>query len=347
MQSIDPISALFAKKIGNPTPKPLILAPMAGVTDPPFRRLARRFGADLTVSEMIPSQAMIRMGQKGGRLSTSLREESPLAVQIAGREPGEMVRAAQMNVARGAEIIDINMGCPVKKIIKGGAGAALLKDEGLVDAILEAVVAAVAVPVTVKIRLGWTHDSLNGHRIAQIAEARGVRMIAVHGRTRSQMYSGVADWEAIARIKRVVSIPVIGNGDVRSPRDAEKMLAISGTDGVMIGRGALGNPWLFREVKHYLTYGAEGDSTAAAPPAPPSPTPRERLEVVREHFQGLLDFHGAHTGNLLARKHLSWYSRGLPGSADFRSRVNLSRSPEETWGFIDTFFAALPDQEAA
>ncbi|OSM06198.1 putative nifR3 family TIM-barrel protein [Magnetofaba australis IT-1] len=306
---------------------------MAGVTDAPFRYLARKYGADMAVSEMIASQAMVRNVGKSLRMSDTLADkpETPLAVQIAGGDPEVLSEAARMNVERGAEIIDINMGCPVKKIVKGQAGAALLRDEALVARIIRAVVAAVAVPVTVKIRLGWDDETRNALRIAAIAQEEGARLLTVHGRTRAQMYRGSADWDAIAQVKASTALPVVGNGDITDAEDAAAKWRASGVDALMIGRGAMGRPWLFRQIDELLRYGKQ----------PQEPGVAERYAIAREHLQLLLDFHGAVSGNRLARKHLAWYTRGLRGGAAFRDAVNHSEDPLGTLQLLDDFFAPL------
>lgn len=312
MQTRDAIERLFSPGESGLRHPPLILAPMAGVTDLPFRRMAHRFGAALTVSEMIASQAMIRRVPVCLKLSDPGEGTGPFAVQIAGADPEAMARAARMQEGLGAGIIDINMGCPVRKIVGSGAGAALLRDESLAGRVMEAVVRAVTVPVTVKIRLGWDESSRNGLAIARIAEASGVRCLTVHGRTRAQMYSGCADWGAIGEIKSRVSIPVVGNGDVTTPERARRLWRETGVDGLMIGRAALGHPWIFREVAHYL---ATGELL-------PPPAAAERGEVIVGHFREMIAHHGPHTGHLLARKHLGWFTRGLPDGARFRDRLN-------------------------
>ncbi|MBF0177498.1 MAG: tRNA dihydrouridine synthase DusB [Magnetococcales bacterium] len=322
----------FANKNGTP----LLLAPMAGVTDGPFRLLAQRMGADLTISEMVASQAMVRQTKGCREKTTSLEREMPLAVQIAGADPEVMAKAARMHVDLGAGMIDINMGCPVRKIIKGGAGAALMRDECLAGRIMEQVVKAVPVPVTIKIRLGWDAEHLNGLQIARIAEASGIHWLTVHGRTRAQMYNGQADWAQIAEIKRQISIPVIGNGDITTPAVAARCLADSGVDALMIGRGALGRPWIFRQIDHHLRTGSHW----------PDPPLAERFQVARDHFESLLTFHGPVTGNLLARKHLAWYSRGLSGSATFRQEINHTVDATATRDCMQRFFATHLDAEA-
>ncbi|MBF0186546.1 MAG: tRNA dihydrouridine synthase DusB [Magnetococcales bacterium] len=326
----------IAQLLCNDKKKPLILAPMAGVTDPPFRALCRRFGADFTVSEMVASQAMIRHTERSLKASVSLEGE-PLWVQIAGSDPEIMAQAARLNVERGADIIDINMGCPVKKIIKNGAGAALLRDPDRITAIVEAVRSEVKTPVTVKIRLGWDASSKNYMEIGKRLEQCGVAALTVHGRTRAQMYRGSADWQAIGEVKNSLSIPVIGNGDVRTPHDARSLLDTSNADAVMVGRAAMGYPWIFRDIAHFLNDGTE-----------PTPiTPEERLAVGREHFMALLAFHGPVTGNRLARKHLAWHLKGLPNAATLRNRINRTRTPEETLEILDTISVTPPRQPTA
>ncbi|MBF0628979.1 MAG: tRNA dihydrouridine synthase DusB [Magnetococcales bacterium] len=333
MQTNDPITLLFAPRARPP----LILAPMAGVTDAPFRALASRFGADLTVSEMIASQALIRGVGKSFKLGERAGPESVLAVQIAGADPAAMVQAACMQVERGAGIIDINMGCPVKKIVGTGAGAALLRDEVLAGRIMESVVRAAAVPVTVKIRLGWDDQHRNGIAMARIAEAAGIRAITVHGRTRAQMYSGMADWEAIAEIKSRVTIPVIGNGDVTTPEQAREWWKKSGVDGIMIGRAALGRPWIFREIAHFLETGQRAEPLTLA----------QRQAVIVEHFHAMMRHHGQRTGHLLARKHLGWFTRGFPNGAALRDQINHTPHPEEVLVLLERFFAGLVTERAA
>lgn len=307
----------------------LVLAPMAGITDAPFRLLAHRYGADLTVSEMIASVAMVRKLGKSWRMAAADPASGPRSIQIFGNDPTVMAEAAQMQVDQGAEIIDINMGCPVKKVVKGLAGAALLRDEPLVGRILAAVVQAVGpIPVTLKMRTGWDHTSRNGEQIARIAEASGVSWLAVHGRTRAQLYRGRADWEYIGRIKQAVRIPVIGNGDVRTPEEAAAMWHLAQVDGIMIGRGAMGRPWLFRQIGQYLTTGSYD----------PEPDLAEQYQVVVEQFERMLDLYGPESGNRMARKHLAWYARGEAGSARFRDQINRSEDARQTLEMIQRYY---------
>jgi len=316
---------------------PVILAPMSGVSDMPFRRLVKRLGAGLVVSEMIASQAMIRANEKTLKMSSNCAEEHPIAVQLAGCEPDAMALAAKMNEDRGAAIIDINMGCPVKKVTKGDAGAALMKDEVLAGKIIEKVVGAVSLPVTVKMRLGWDNANRNAGNLARIAEASGAVALTVHGRTRNQFYKGQADWQAIGEVKRAVSIPVVGNGDVTCFENATRLLEQSGADGVMIGRGCYGRPWFPGMVAKYLESGV----------IPASPTLSEQYQIVREHYEMMIEHYGKRGGVRIARKHLGWYSKGLPGSAEFRSEINHIDTAEEVVERIRAFYLPLLEKDAA
>ncbi|MDX8401835.1 MAG: tRNA dihydrouridine synthase DusB [Mariprofundaceae bacterium] len=288
---------------------PLALAPMAGITDLPFRRICRRFGVGLTVTEMIASRAVDAGRERTRRMAEIDPDEHPVAIQIAGSDPAFVVEAARWAVARGADFVDINMGCPVKKVCRQVAGSAMLRDERLVARVLAAVVAAVDVPVTLKIRTGWDEQSKNVARIARIAESEGVAMLTVHGRTRAQMFRGRANWEDIGLAKAAVSIPVIGNGDVVDGASAREMVRVSGCDGVMVGRAVQGNPWVLAEVRAALM----------GEPQPKAPTPEQRWAVVEAHLRHLAEHHGEHTASQLARKHVPWYSKGMPGAAEFRA----------------------------
>ncbi len=316
---------------------PVILAPMAGVTDRPFRRLVRRFGVDLVVSEMIASKAMVMARDKTLKMAACLTDEHPMAVQIVGNEPEVMADAARFNVDRGAALIDINMGCPAKKIVKGEAGAALMRDERLAGRIMEAVVEAVDVPVTVKMRSGWDDASRNAPKLACIAEESGVAAVTVHGRTRAQFYGGRADWSFIGDVKDAVGIPVIGNGDVASVDDAKAMIETSGADGVMIGRATFGRPWLPGRVRHFLRTGKHL----------PEPDISEQLSIILGHYDDILTHYGIYGGIRIARKHIGWYSKGLPGSASFRSEVMTLIDADTVRRRIEAFYEPLIQREAA
>ena len=296
---------------------PVLLAPMSGVTDLPFRRVVKRLGAGLVFSEMIASQAVVRQVKGSRKMAEHYGEHQPIAVQLAGCEPEVMAEAARLNVERGATIIDINFGCPVKKIVNKMGGSAIMRDEALAGRIMEAVVRAVDVPVTMKMRLGWDEQSLNAPRLARLAEDCGVRMLTVHGRTRCQLYTGTADWRAVRPVKQATSLPVVVNGDIESLADVDRALAESGADGVMIGRGACGRPWFLRQAMAHL----------AGVPVPADPTLPEQQAIVLEHYEGLLSHYGSEQGNRIARKHLAWYSSSLPDSASFRARINREWDP--------------------
>lgn len=299
--------------------EPVVLAPMSGVTDLAFRRLVKGYGAGLVVSEMLASQSAIRETRAATQIARNVPEEAPMAVQLAGCDPETMAEAARINADRGAALIDINFGCPVKKVVGKLAGSALMRDEALAARILEAVVRAVSLPVTLKMRTGWDEASRNAPRLARIAQECGIRMITVHGRTREQLYSGRADWRFIRRVKDTVDVPVVANGDILDEDDAANCLAQSGADGVMVGRGAQGRPWLLRQIGHYLRTGER-----QAPP----PLDEQRDTALR-HYEALLSEHGVHRGVRVARKHLGWYAAGLPGAADFREAVNRMEEPAQ------------------
>jgi tRNA-dihydrouridine synthase B len=315
---------------------PVILAPMSGVTDMPFRRLVKKHGASLVVSEMIASQAMVRECRKTMQMIQRSEEENPMAVQLAGCEPEVMAEAAKLNEDRGAHIIDINFGCPVKKVVNGHAGSSLMRDEIHAARILEATVKAVKVPVTLKMRMGWNHENLNAPRLAKIAEECGIKMVTVHGRTRCQFYEGQADWGFIRNVKEAVSIPVIANGDINDFPDVLKALELSGADGVMIGRGAYGRPWFIQHVIDFLRTGE----------VPATPSLRHRLDIIIEHLESMLVHYGSHAGLRIARKHIGWYSKGLPQSGEFRAAVNNVDDAAKVRSLIDGFFQPLLEQAA-
>jgi len=321
-------------KIGTYTIKnKLILAPMAGVTDRPFRQLCKQLGAGMAVSEMISSNSLLWGSEKTKRRANHDGETEPRCIQIAGADPQLLAKAAQYNVENGAQVIDINMGCPAKKVCNVMAGSALLKDETRVGQILEAVVNAVSVPVTLKIRTGWDKAHRNGVRIAQIAEQAGIQALAIHGRTRACGFSGEAEYDTIAAIKASIKIPVIANGDIRSPEKAKYVLDYTGADAVMIGRAALGRPWIFREIDYYLK---TGEKLSA-------PSLTEIRDTLLAHMENLYQFYGEYTGVRMARKHLSWYSKGQPHGARFRNTVNRVESSFEQVKLTQTFFAKLAD----
>jgi tRNA-dihydrouridine synthase B len=316
---------------------PVILAPMTGVSDLPFRMLVKRFGVGLTVSEMIASEAMIRETRQSILKAAWDPSEQPVSLQLAGCEPQRMADAAKLNEDRGAAIIDINMGCPVKKVVNGEAGSALMRDLPLATRLIDATVKSVKLPVTLKMRMGWNHQSLNAPELARIAEDLGVKLITVHGRTRCQLYSGQADWAFVRRVKDAVRLPVIVNGDICSLADARAALSQSGADGVMIGRGAYGKPWLPGQIMRSLM----------SVDMPRDPTLAEQFAIIMEHYGMMLDHYGARTGVNMARKHIGWYTKGLPGSADFRNEINQIEDSQQVRRRLTEFYAPQVDRQAA
>ena len=306
----------------------LVVAPMAGVTDRPFRMLCKSMGAGMAVSEMVSSNSLLYGSEKTKRRANHEGEVDPISVQILGTDPEMMATAAKHNVDNGAQIIDINMGCPAKKICNVMAGSALMQNETLVARILEAMVGAVNVPVTLKIRTGWDKANKNAINIARIAEASGIQALAIHGRTRACAYTGDAEYDTISAVKAAVGIPVIANGDITTPEKAKFVLDTTGADAVMIGRAAQGRPWLFREIEHFLKTGEHL----------PAPQVDEVQRVLVQHMHELYEFYGEHTGTRVARKHISWYTRGLVGSAKFRHHMNELPSSAEQMMAVRDFF---------
>ena len=309
----------------------LIVAPMAGVTDRPFRQLCKSMGAGMAVSEMVSSNSLLWGSEKTRRRANHEGEVDPISVQIAGADPAMMAEAARYNVAQGAQIIDINMGCPAKKICNVMAGSALLQDQPLVGRILDAVVGAVDVPVTLKIRTGWDTQHKNALAVARIAESAGIQVLAIHGRTRACAYAGHAEYDTIAAVKASVRIPVIANGDITTPEKAKHVLEYTKADAIMIGRAAQGRPWIFREISHYL---ATGEHL-------PLPEVAEIHRVLINHLHELYSFYGEYSGVRISRKHISWYTKGLVGSASFRHAMNQLQSTDQQLAAVNEFFSQL------
>jgi tRNA-dihydrouridine synthase B len=310
---------------------PVVLAPMAGVTDKPFRLLCKRLGAGLAVSEMTASDPRLWQTRKSIKRMDHEGEPEPVSVQIAGYDPTMLAEAARFNVANGAQIIDINMGCPAKKVCNVWSGSALLQDEPLVARIVKAVVDAVDVPVTLKIRTGWDRQNKNALKIAHLAEDNGIAALAVHGRTRADKYEGEAEYETIAAVKSAVRIPVLANGDVVTPQQARQVLDVTGADAVMIGRGAQGRPWIFREISHYL---ATGELL-------PQPSPADVAAILLGHLEHLYAFYGEQAGVRIARKHLGWYAKDRPENVAFRDVVNRAENAQDQLGLTRSYFEAL------
>jgi tRNA-dihydrouridine synthase B len=315
----------------HPLRNGLFVAPMAGITDRPFRRLARRYGAAIAISEMVSARPELRESRKSRLRMDHTGETGPISVQIAGADPAMLADAARYNVDRGAEIIDINMGCPAKKVCNAAAGSALLADEPRVGRILDAVVGAVRVPVTLKIRTGASPERRNALRIARIAESAGVQLLAIHGRTRACMFEGRAEYDSIAEVKALVRIPLVANGDVRTPQDAKRVLELTGADGIMVGRAAQGRPWLFREIAHFLTTGEH----LAPPPV------AEVGAALIEQLEGLYALYGSEQGARVARKHIGWTVRELPGGEALRCAVNKLDAAEAQRTAVNDYFERL------
>lgn len=324
---------LMEISIGKNKINPVILAPMSGVTDLPFRKLVKQCGGGLVVSEMIASRAMILQTKQSMQKCEVSKEEDSTSIQLAGCEPDVMADAAKLNEDMGAKIIDINFGCPVKKVVGGNAGSALMRDEKLAAKILEKTVNAVDVPVTLKMRTGWDDENRNAPKLAKIAEDLGIKMITVHGRTRCQMYKGKADWKFIKKVKDSINIPLIANGDINTIEDAQKCMEDSGADGVMIGRGAYGRPWFINQIMHYFEHKE----------IMLDPNLEEKLKIILSHYKDMIDYYGENVGVRMARKHVGWYSSGLKNSGNFRQKFNGLQKSEEAIQAIEDYFGELSE----